>query len=188
MSGNLAALNFNPSEMPPPRDDYELLPPGIYSAIIVRSEFRDDGTQDGKNVTVKCQVTGPEYVGRVFFENMYVCHTNEKRARIANETLQKICIAVGWSGPLRNTESLENKPFNVRLGHYTNKATNKTYIDVKSWSTYDPNKLGVTAAAPKAAPAAQFAQPAAPAPAAAQPGAPAPTAEQPPWTSDDIPF
>tara|TARA_R110002153_G_scaffold116690_2_gene260444 strand:+ start:1635 stop:2192 length:558 start_codon:yes stop_codon:yes gene_type:complete len=185
MSGNLAELNFNPSEMPPPRADFELIPPGTYSAIISDCEFRNDGTSDGTNITLKIQITGPEHVGRIFFENLYVKHSNENRARIAQETLQKVCIAVGWEGPLLDTSLVENKPFNVKLDHETSKTNQKTYINVKSWQKYDPAAPGATAAKP-ATNAPQFAAPAAAPSAAPQPTA---TAEHspPPW-SDDVPF
>lgn len=87
-------------------DEYEVIQPGEYEAMIIESEMKATKDQTGAYVQLKIQLKN----GRILFERLNIQNKNEKAVEIAYRTLKKICEAVGKTS-IKDTTELHNKRF-----------------------------------------------------------------------------
>lgn len=87
-------------------DEYEVIQPGEYEAMIIDSEMKASKNGDGAYVQLKIQLKN----GRILFERLNIQNKNEKAVEIAYRTLKKICEAVGKTS-IKDTSELHNKRF-----------------------------------------------------------------------------
>lgn len=87
-------------------DEYEVIQPGEYEAMIIESEMKATKDGNGAYVQLKIQLKN----GRILFERLNIQNKNEKAVEIAYRTLKKICEAVGKTS-IKDTTELHNKRF-----------------------------------------------------------------------------
>lgn len=93
-------------------DEYEVIQPGEYEAMIIESEMKATKPKEGEigssgaYVQLKIQLKN----GRILFERLNIQNKNEKAVEIAYRTLKKICEAVGKTS-IKDTTELHNKRF-----------------------------------------------------------------------------
>ena len=97
---------FNVADVP--EDEYEVIPPGNYVAMITESDMKPTKDGEGAYVELKIQLDG----GRVLFERLNIQNKNEKAVEIAYKTLAKICNACNKTS-IQKTEELHNIRFKV---------------------------------------------------------------------------
>lgn len=85
-------------------DEFEVVPPGEYEAMIIESEMKATKDGNGAYVQLKIQLKN----GRILFERLNIQNKNEKAVEIAYRTLKKICEAVGKTS-IKDTSELHNK-------------------------------------------------------------------------------
>lgn len=85
-------------------DEFEVVQPGEYEAMIIESEMKATKSGDGAYVQLKVQLKN----GRILFERLNIQNKNEKAVEIAYRTLKKICEAVGKTS-IKDTTELHNK-------------------------------------------------------------------------------
>jgi hypothetical protein len=83
--------NFNADDVPP--DEYELINPGTYSAVINETEIKDNGDKVG--LIVKLQIIGSQYDGRILSDYLNIKHPTEKAVKIAHRRLADYALASG---------------------------------------------------------------------------------------------
>lgn len=115
--------NFDAAEVPP--DEYELLNPGTYAAVITETEIKDGGDKVG--LVVKLQIIGSQYDGRVLSDYLNIKHPIEKAVKISHRRLADYALAVG-AHKLTNSASLHGKKVNLEIDVQQPK-TGETYID-----------------------------------------------------------
>lgn len=152
---SFADLNFKADEV---TDDFGIVPPGAYVAIITSSEQKITKAGNGKYLALVYEVIDGAFKGRKLFANLNLWNANETARKIATIELSKICKALGINSP-RDSAELHNKPIqlivDVSMGSDRN-GNAREENKIKEWHP-------VTAA--RAAPTSAAAQP--PAPAAA---------------------
>lgn len=151
----MASLNFKASaiKIEERSTSFDPLPAGDYEMMITKSATKPTNKGDGSYLELEMQVLGGEYSGRRHWERLNLDNPNPKAVKIAQESLAKLCIALGFDH-VEDSEELHDTPFIAEVG-----------IDKK-----DPTRNVIwgyqSAGVPAAAPAAKTA-PARPAPAAA---------------------
>jgi len=87
LGGNFDANNVKPKE------DFEVIPPGDYPVMIVKSDMTDTST-GGKMLVLELDVIDGEFKGRKLWDRLNLVNANAKAVEIAERTLSSICHAV----------------------------------------------------------------------------------------------
>ena len=111
----MARFTFNSNDAPamsaPSRGP---LPPGIYEAIITKSDIKDTKAGTGQYIELEMQVIDGEHSGRRIWERLNVSNPNKQAEDIAKASLGAICVATGKLD-MEDTEELHDIPFLVSL-------------------------------------------------------------------------
>jgi hypothetical protein len=98
----------------PEREEFEVLPPGPQTLMIVNSELKDTKAKPGKGagqmIVLEIDVVDGQYSGRKLFERLNIKNDSEKAVEIAYRTLGEIVKAVGKT-TIKDTTELHNKRF-----------------------------------------------------------------------------
>ena len=109
-------LNFDATQIEVSENNYEVIPDNtVVNAVISASEWKETKDKTGGYLSLKWEVIEGQYKGRVIFENINLQNSNEKAVKIAQETLAKICNAIGKQ-KVANSEELHNIPLSIKLG------------------------------------------------------------------------
>jgi len=92
----------------------ELLPEGIYTVVINRSNLADNKKLTGINLTLRLEVLNPPYEGKAIYDCLCVENNNEKAQAIAQSKLKDICEAVGVT-QITDTKQIIDKPLCARI-------------------------------------------------------------------------
>jgi hypothetical protein len=144
---------FDPKSVP--ADEYDALPVGEYHAQIVESEMKSTKDGSGQMLKLTMDILSGPCEGRKIFDNLNLHNANEMTQRIAQQTLAKICNAVGVAA-LQDSEELHFKPMMVKVGmgkgDYADRNQVKGYRSVGAAAPAAPRPAGpAPAAAPRAA-------------------------------------
>lgn len=104
---------FDSSQVPE-RQEFESLPPGNYSAMIVDSQLTDT-SKGGQMIVLEIEIQDDEFSGRKVFERLNIVNSNDKAVDIAYRTLGEIVRAVGKT-TIKDTTELHNKRLTITLG------------------------------------------------------------------------
>ena len=129
----MALLNFDATTVPP-AEDFQPLPDGEYSAMIVDSAMKPTKNGSGQYLQLKLQiVTGP-FKNRILFDRLNLVNSNPQAKTIADQALAAICLALGKNGVVDSSE-LHNQPLNIKVAF---KAGNGTFQDGNEVKKYKP--------------------------------------------------
>jgi hypothetical protein len=122
---NLNGFNANNVE---PADNFDPVPPGKYTAVIVDSQIKPTKSGDGNLLELKFEIIEGEYKGRFVWSRLCLENKNELTVKIAKSQLADICRAVGVMTPADSAQ-LHNLPMQitvkVRKRSDTDEATNE---------------------------------------------------------------
>lgn len=108
-------LNFDASKIEV-NESYDVIPDNtIVNAVITSSEWKETKDKTGGYLALKYEIIDGNYKGRLIFENINLQNSNDKAVKIAQETLAKICNAIGKI-TVQNSEELHNIPMSLKLG------------------------------------------------------------------------
>ena len=134
-------LNFDATQIEV-NDSFELIPDNtVANAVIVSSDWTETKDKLGGYLKVKYEIIEGKYKGRFVFENINLQNANEVAVRIAQETLAKICKAIG-KDKVANSEELHNIPLEIKIGISPAKEGYEPNNRIKSYSKV---KTGVSA-------------------------------------------
>jgi len=139
----MATINFNASAID--TTSHDSVPSGTYEAVITGSEIKPTRAGTGTGINLTFEILSEGAKGRKVWEWINYQHPNQEAQRIGQETLAKVCKAVGIS-QLNETEQLHNIPLMITVGIDKNDATRNV---IKG---YAPKQAAQ--AAPAATPAA----------------------------------
>jgi hypothetical protein len=108
---NLNGFNANNVE---PADDFEPIPAGLYTAVIVNSEMKPTKNGDGSLLELKFEIIEGEYKGRFVWSRLCLENKNEQTVKIAKSQLADICKAIGVLTP-RDSCELHNLPMQIKV-------------------------------------------------------------------------
>ncbi|HBG28609.1 MAG TPA: hypothetical protein DDX75_16095 [Phycisphaerales bacterium] len=105
--------NFNANNVEP-ADDFEPIPAGEYTAVIVNSEMKP--TKDGKGnyLELQFEIIDGEYKGRLLWSRLCLENHNDTAVKIAKSQLADICKAIGVLTP-RDSIELHNLPIRIKV-------------------------------------------------------------------------
>lgn len=108
-------LNFDASKIEV-NDSYYVIPDNtLVNAVITSSEWKETKDKTGGYLALKYEIIDGNYKGRIIFENVNLQNSNATAVKIAQETLAKICNAIG-KVTVQNSEELHNIPMSLKLG------------------------------------------------------------------------
>ena len=155
----------------------ELLPAGMYQAIIVASGGDPDDERTGEDglvssrsgkgryLPVTFEIIEGEYKGRQIFKNFNLENSNEQAVRIAQSEIKELLTAVGWDftakpcGP-EDTSEIHMIPLTLQVVTRVNRQTDDEQNEIKH---FKPRQSpGMTTAPATGSKAAAPATPAAP--------------------------
>ena len=73
----------------------DLVPPGVYPAVVIESEWRPARSGDGRYVQTAFQMTEGEFKDRVVFDRHHVESASPSTVAIATRGFTALCAAVG---------------------------------------------------------------------------------------------
>lgn len=113
----MAQLNFRASaiQIEERSNNYAPLPAGEYEMMIVKSEHRATKKNDGHYLELEMHVISGEHSGRRLWERLNLDNPNHKTVKIAEESLAKLCMALGIDD-LTDSEQLHDQPFIAEVG------------------------------------------------------------------------
>lgn len=111
---NLGPLGFNPAEVEDMGDGFKVLPPNIYTVVIVDSDVKDTKS-GGKMLELKYQIVDGQYTGETLVDRLNIVNSSEMAQKIGLSQLKNVCDAVGFTGQLTDSNQLHGKPFSVKV-------------------------------------------------------------------------
>lgn len=94
------------------RGEFTVMPPGWYTAVIVKSEVRSTKNNDGKILELVFQT---KKSGSELTERVNIVNKSEVAQRIGRSTLAKIAQEIGIKGELSNSNVLHGKPIDIKV-------------------------------------------------------------------------
>jgi hypothetical protein len=95
-------------------NDFEVIPPGDYPAIITECEEKPTKNNDGKRLNLKIQILDGKFQNRILFDGLNTENKSAIAQQIGRAQLKAICIAINNLNPKDSSEIL-NKPLMVTV-------------------------------------------------------------------------
>ena len=103
----MALLNFDTDSVE--LQTYEVLPEGIYEAVITDSRMQTTKSGTGEMLVLTLEVISGEYKGRKLWDRLNLVNPNPTAVALARQTLAHLCLAIGVH-QLHDTIELHNRP------------------------------------------------------------------------------
>jgi len=104
--------SFNPDAV---SDDREIIAAGNYVAQIIESSLAETKAGNGKMLKLTWEIIDGPLAKRRVWENLNIINPNPDAQAIAERSLKRICVAVGHTGVLTNSEALHFKPCEITV-------------------------------------------------------------------------
>jgi putative intracellular protease/amidase len=138
-----------------PAEDFTIIPPGEYQALIVASDVKPTNKRDGHYLEITYQILGGEFANRKLWSRHNLDNKSQKTVEIAEREVSAICHAVGYLQKLEDSVVLHNKPMVIRVEVEAADATkgrNKDQNVIKAWKPIGDGAVVATPAAATPAP------------------------------------
>lgn len=113
----MALINFKASSITieDRGNSFGPLPAGDYEMMIVKSETKPTKALTGHYLELEMHVIAGEHSGRRHWERLNLDNPNQQAVKIAQESLAKLCIAIG-ADDVEDSEALHDQPFVAEIG------------------------------------------------------------------------
>lgn len=113
----MALINFKASniQIEDRGNSFGPLPAGEYEMMIVKSETKPTKALTGHYLELEMHVIAGEHSGRRHWERLNLDNPNQQAVKIAEESLAKLCIAIG-ADDVEDSEQLHDQPFVAEIG------------------------------------------------------------------------
>jgi hypothetical protein len=95
-------------------NDFEVIPPGEYPAILIESEQKPTKDRKGQGLNLKFQILSGQYMNRTVKAWLNTHNNSETAQKIGRSELKSLCIAVNVPDP-KLSEELHNKPLMIKV-------------------------------------------------------------------------
>ncbi len=109
----MSTLNFDASQVEP-ATDFEPMPAGKYSAVVIESSDKKTKAGDGSFLEAVFEIIDGPFRGRKVWHRFNLANRNSTAVEIARQQLSSLCRAVGVLQP-RDSAELHNLPLVIRL-------------------------------------------------------------------------
>ena len=96
-------------------DIKEVVPEGIYSGMIVKTDVLDTKKKDGKFIYLEIQISDGQFAGTIIEDRLNVMNPSEKAQNIGLAALKRLCDALGIQSFDGHTEVFENKLLKLKV-------------------------------------------------------------------------
>jgi hypothetical protein len=138
--------------------EYTPVPDGWYDARIMGAELKTTKAGNGRYISVRYDITGNEYAGRVVFGNVTINNPNAAAESIGRKQLSQIALAGGMSALPKDTDELVGMDLKVKV---TVRPATEQYAasnDVRDWKPISGGAQPPTAKPKEANPNAPWAK------------------------------
>ena len=139
---------FDVSELPQSESNYDLIPPGWYTAKITKAEVKATKNGTGQYIAVRYDIVGPSHQGRVVFGNLNIKNANPAAENIGREQLGQIMRAIGLAR-VTDSDQLVGGDLQIKVAIREAKDGYEASNDIKGFKAVAGGSL------PTPAPAAQ---------------------------------
>ncbi len=109
----MAILNFDAAQVEP-ATDFEPMPAGKYTAVLIESADKRTKAGDGSFLEMVFEIIDGSFKGRKIWHRFNLANKNPTAVEIARSQLSALCRAVGVLTP-RDSAELHNLPLVIRL-------------------------------------------------------------------------
>ena len=110
----MASFSFDASSVPATEKNFEVLPPGWYSASLTAAEVKQTKSGSGSYVRVEWTISGPTAQGRKVWSNYNTRNENPKAEEIGRQQFAELCRAIGVS-KIDDTDELVGGVCSIKL-------------------------------------------------------------------------
>lgn len=113
----MALINFNAAgvQIEERSNNFGPLPKGEYEMMIVKSDTKPTKAGTGHYLETEMHVISGEHSGRRHWERFNLDNPNAQAVKIAQESLAKLCAALGLE-EVNDSEELHDRPFIADVG------------------------------------------------------------------------
>lgn len=113
----MGSLDFDAQGYEREPDQFDLLPPGTYKAVIEEAEIKEtkNPNNDDRYLKLKIVIQDEAYKNRVVFDNLNIWNSNSEAVRIAKNALHDICAALNLPS-VKEPEELKFKELAIKVG------------------------------------------------------------------------
>lgn len=98
----------------PESSAFDPLPEGWYTATITQADLKNTKLNTGQYISVRYDITGPSFQGRVVYSNINIRNQTQKAEEIGRQQLGALMRAIGLA-KLSDTDELINKDVSIKL-------------------------------------------------------------------------
>ncbi len=114
-------------------NDYEPIPAGCYTAVVINSEMKTTKAGNGRYLQIVLQITEGEHRGRLLWVRFNIQNSNPQAKDIAEKELAALCKAVGVLTPNDSAE-LHDLPMTIHVRCKKRSDTGEIVNEVKGYS------------------------------------------------------
>jgi len=104
--------------------EFQVVPPGWYTAVIVKSELKTTKAGTGKYVEFVNEIQGGDFNGSTVIDRLNIINQNETAQNIGRASLSAIAVNIGHKGELMNTDVLHGRPYQIKVAIQEFKSNN----------------------------------------------------------------
>jgi hypothetical protein len=130
---DLSGMGFDPAEVESMGSGFTIVPPGIYTVMVVKSDVADSST-GGKLLVMEYQVCDGPQTGSTLIDRLNIRNNSDVAQKIGLSQLKDVCDAIGFVGKLTDSNKLHGKPFSVKV-------VVEPFVSNKTGKSLDSNKI-----------------------------------------------
>jgi hypothetical protein len=112
---DLSAMNFDTANEEAADGGFVVVPPGVYTVMVVKSDVKDTKNGTGKKLEMQYQIVTGQHAGTMLTDRLNIKNASADAERIGRGQLKSICDAIGYVGVLKDSSALHGKPFSVQV-------------------------------------------------------------------------
>lgn len=119
-------------------NDFSVIPPGEYTAEIIKSEMKQNQNKTGYYLALRWKIIKGDHKGKLLFNNLNLVHPNPVASQIADKALNSICAACNKLG-VKDSEQLHGIPVVLVVALKKATETRPASNDIKGYIEYKPS-------------------------------------------------
>ena len=120
-----------------PRDDFELVPPGIYDLEILSVEDKPNSKNTGEFTTISFKIISGEHASRRVWAHYNLGHEKQQVSDIAQKEITPLFRAAGINHEELDTDYLVGERANAKVFIESTDRGDRNTIDHRTWRAID---------------------------------------------------
>lgn len=107
--------NMGGSQLAEPSNDYTPIPAGVYDLEVSASDIVQTKAGTGLMLKLQLRVTGPDYEGRVIFDQINIQNASQQAQEIGQRQLSDLSRACGFAANPQDSQEFHGIPIRARV-------------------------------------------------------------------------